>query len=191
MNDTPMLFCLVPDLVYYDGTEAPDIPEGMNFLPIEMREGDATAELLFGALSKKTSLPTADLGAVTDGYVSGVTVVFCTRAANGALVTVGWYGNANVTETPNILPCENDDGSTYDHRFFFCTRRENAVLLPPEDRFAPKWAIPRNKSGKKGKYGFGGDAVWLAAEPEARAWKENFCAQIQAYTGDDLLSEEG
>ena len=189
MMNTPILFCLIPDFIYYDGTEAPNIPECMNFLPIEIGEGADRAELLFGALTQKQTLPLSALGTESDGYVGGVTVVFCTKAENGALVTVGWYENANVTETPNLPPCENEDGGAHDHPFFFCCRRENAVLLPYEDRFAPIWAIPRNKSGKKGKFGFSSDRVWLCDEGEAASWRDGFLSQLQTYNGDNVLND--
>ena len=189
----PMIFCMVPYLSFYDGTEEEQLPEGMNFLPIALSDDGVSRELLFGALHGKSQLPIEKITSDEDlssGFVSGVTVVFCAKAENGSLVTVGWYKNANVTHTPEILPCENEDGSPCDHPFFFCARAEEAVLLPEDTRFETKWAIPRNKSKAAGKYGFSADSLWLADEPAAKLWKENFAGQIASYDGDNWLDED-
>lgn len=179
-----MIFCLLPYLSYYDGTEAPDIPAGMNFLPIAV-DG---VELLFGAVpgKQKLSFPKS-VSASEEGFITGETVVFCAKAESGALVTVGWYENANVTAEPEVLSCENEDGSPCEHPFFFCARAEHAVLLPEDTRYESCWSVPRNKSGSKAKYGFSSDPVWFAEEPNAALWKQHFAEQIASYAGDNWL----
>ncbi|MCQ2431036.1 MAG: hypothetical protein MJ175_00370 [Clostridia bacterium] len=193
---TPILFCMLPWMQYYDGTEHPDLPEGMNFLPIAMEGEDGECELLFGTVHGKSRIPIEKLNTeITGGFAAGVTVVFCAKAENGAVVTVGWYRGANVTAEPEILPCENENGEAYDHPFFFCARAENAVLLPEDTRFEEKWSIPRNKSGNRGahaagKYGFPNDSLWFADEAAAALWKKNFLLQCESYDGTNWLQDE-
>lgn len=188
-------FCLVPYYALYDGTEDARVPDASNFLPVDIPGEDGTLyEILFGALSAKSKLP-AEIYAVAaenDGVVSDATVVFCAKAATGALVTVGWYAHANVTPTPEAIPMTDEDGREYSHPFFFCTHRQNAVLLPPEERFDAKWQIPRNKSRTSGKFGFANDAIWLCREPAAAAWRDTFLANLDAYTenGCNMLCDD-
>ena len=87
-----LYFCLIPYFVTYDGTEAPNIPECANFLPVDLTGEDGTVyELLFGALTAKKALPRAIADeAGREGFISDATVVFCAKAETGALVTVGW-----------------------------------------------------------------------------------------------------
>ncbi len=191
----PMYFCLIPYYELYNGTEDTRIPDASNFLPVDIPgENGETYEILFGALSSKSKLPSAIYTAAAehDGVVSDVTVVFCAKADTGALVTVGWYTHANVTPVPETLPMTDEDGREYNHPFFFCTHRQNAVLLPPEARFEAMWQIPRNKSRAPGKFGFTGDTFWLCDETAAAAWKTAFRANMEAYlqNGCNLLSEE-
>ena len=199
----PVYFCLIPYFEYYDGTEAPDVPECTNFLPVDI-PGENNAEcyeLLFGALSAKKELPRTLAGTAAendgiikdDGVIEDATVVFCAKADSGALVTVGWYAHANVTLTPEYLPMTDEDGREILHPFFFCTHRQNAVLLPPDERFRPEWQIPRNKGHAKGKFGFSADPFWLCDEPTPAAvtWKTAFLEKVAAYTenGDNLLDD--
>ena len=185
---------MIPYYLFYDGTEAPTVPECTNFLPIDLKEEDgAVYEIMFGALTTKKQLPDAvfsnDSKAMT---AEDVTVVFCAYAPNGAVVVVGWYMHANISRTPEILPLTTDEGIPCDHPFFFCTLRENACLLPEEERFQSMWQIPRNKSGNKNKFGFSADSIWYATEPSAAAWKRAFAENIEHYMtcGNNLLCDE-
>ena len=65
--------------------------------------------------------------------------------------------------------------------------KDYAVLLPEDTRFESCWAVPRNKSGNKAKFGFSSDPVWFAQEPSADLWKKHFAEQISAYSGDNWL----
>lgn len=183
-----LYFCLIPYFVTYDGTEAEHIPECSNFLPVDLDGGDGTVhELLFGALTAKKMLPKSvsdDAG--KEGFVSDATVVFCAKAETGALVTVGWYSHANVTPHPEIIPMTGEDGKEYDHPFFFCTHRENAVLLPEDERFKPMWQIPR---GKSGKFGFTADPFLSADTPSADTFCRAFVENMVHYEeyGDNWL----
>ncbi len=190
-----LYFCLVPYYTLYDGSEDVRVPDASNFLPVDLPGEDGeTYEILFGALSSKAKLPPQvyEAAAQSDGVVMDATVVFCAKADSGALVTVGWYAHANVTPTPELLPMTNEDGCEYSHPFFFCTHRQNAVLLPPEERFDAKWQIPRNKSRTPGKFGFANDTVWLCDEAAAASWKANFLAHMENYTvhGCNMLCDD-
>ncbi|MBP3919360.1 MAG: hypothetical protein J6I50_09370 [Clostridia bacterium] len=202
MQYSNLYFCQIPYYEFYDGTENADVPECMNFLPVDIvGEDHETHELLFGALTSKKTLPQKICARCTenDGVISDATVVFCAKAENGALVTVGWYSHANVTAVPELLPLSDEDGSEIMHPFFFCTYKKNAVLLPPEERFQPKWQIPRGKSTVKGnnrqtvKFGFSSDTLWLCDEPlsAAQAWKQTFYETILDYSqnGDNMLDD--
>ena len=186
-----LYFCLIPYFVNYDGTEAPSVPECANFLPVDIAGEDGTVyELLFGALSAKKQLPRAIADAAgKEGFVSDATVVFCAKAETGALVTVGWYSHANVTPFPEVIAMTGEDGTEYDHPFFFCTHRENAVLLPEDERFKPMWQIPRGKSG--GKFGFSADPFLSADTPPADSFCRAFMENIAHYeeTGDNWLDD--
>ena len=188
-----LYFCLIPYFVSYDGTEAPDVPECANFLPVDIAGEDGEVhELLFGALTAKKALPqsiAAEAGRA--GFISDATVVFCAKAETGALVTVGWYTHANVTPTPEVIPMTGEDGCEFDHPFFFCTHRANAVLLPEDERFKPMWQIPRGKSA--GKFGFSADPFLSADTPAADAFCRAFTENISHYTehGDNWLDDEG
>ena len=184
-------FCLIPYYEYYDGTEASDDPACMNFLPVDIPDENRTHELLFGALPAKKTLP-ASISASAEmngGIVSDATVVFCAKADNGSLVTVGLYMHANVTPNPELLPMADDAGNAFTHPFFFCTHRQNGVLLPPDERFKPPWQIPRGKNGNSRKFGFSGDPFWLCDEPAAASWKHAFYENLLRYTktGDNML----
>lgn len=188
-----LYFCLIPYFVSYDGTEAPDVPECANFLPVDIAGEDGEVhELLFGALTAKKALPqsiAAEAGRA--GFISDATVVFCAKAETGALVTVGWYTHANVTPIPEVIPMTGEDGCEFDHPFFFCTHRANAVLLPEDERFKPMWQIPRGKSA--GKFGFSADPFLSADTPAADAFCRAFTENISHYTehGDNWLDDEG
>ena len=188
-----LYFCLIPYFVSYDGTEAPDVPECANFLPVDIAGEDGEVhELLFGALTAKKALPqsiAAEAGRT--GFISDATVVFCAKAETGALVTVGWYTHANVTPIPEVIPMTGEDGCEFDHPFFFCTHRANAVLLPEDERFKPMWQIPRGKSA--GKFGFSADPFLSADTPTADAFCRAFTENISHYTehGDNWLDDEG
>ncbi len=193
MNDNfPMIFCKIPYLQYYDGTECPTMPEGMNFLPVTITdEAGAACDLLFGALSKKHRLPLEHLGISRDTpFLTNATVIFCAAAENGSFVTVGWYRYANVTWTPEFLPCENEDGSPYEHSFFFCCKADAAVLLPEDIRMQTEWRIPRNRTNAASKFGFSADAVWFADEAAAESWKKRFADTITSYCGDNWLQDD-
>ena len=185
-----LYFCLIPYFVTYDGTENPAVPECANFLPVDLAGEDGTVyELLFGALTAKKTLPRSvadDAGG--EGFVSDATVVFCAKAETGALVTVGWYTHANVTPHPEIIPLANEDGGEIDHPFFFCAHRENAVLLPEDERFKPMWQIPRAKSGK---FGFDRDPFLSADTPTADTLCRAFMENIAYYEehGDNWLND--
>ena len=186
-----LYFCLIPYFVTYDGTEAPQIPECSNFLPVDLAGEDGSVhELLFGALTAKKTLPKSIADAAgKEGFVSDATVVFCAKAETGALVTVGWYSHANVTPYPEVIPMTNDAGEEINHPFFFCTHRQNAVLLPEDERFKPQWQIPRSKNA--GKFGFSTDPFLSADTPAAdsfcRAFVENM-AHYEAH-GDNWMTE--
>lgn len=186
-----LYFCLIPYFVTYDGTEAPQIPECSNFLPVDLAGEDGSVhELLFGALTAKKTLPKSIADAAgKEGFVSDSTVVFCAKAETGALVTVGWYSHANVTPYPEVIPMTNDAGEESNHPFFFCTHRQNAVLLPEDERFKPQWQIPRSKNA--GKFGFSTDPFLSADTPAAdtfcRAFVENM-AHYEAH-GDNWMTE--
>ena len=186
-----LYFCLIPYFSAYDGTEAPHIPECSNFLPVDLPgEDGAVYELLFGALCAKKALPRAVADAAgKEGFVSDATVVFCAKAETGALVTVGWYSHANVTPTPEVLPMTNESGEEIDHPFFFCTHRENAVLLPEDERFKPMWQIPRSKH--PGKFGFDRDPFLSADTPAADSFCRAFTENMAHYAahGDNWLSD--
>ncbi len=188
-----LYFCLIPYFVSYDGTEAPDVPECANFLPVDIAGEDGEVhELLFGALTAKKALPqsiAAEAGRAS--FISDATVVFCAKAETGALVTVGWYTHANVTPIPEVIPMTGEDGCEFDHPFFFCTHRANAVLLPEDERFKPMWQIPRGKSA--GKFGFSADPFLSADTPAADAFCRAFTENISHYTehGDNWLDDEG
>ena len=186
-----LYFCLIPYFVTYDGTEAPQIPECSNFLPVDLAGEDGSVhELLIGALTAKKMLPKSIADAAgKEGFVSDATVVFCAKAETGALVTVGWYSHANVTPYPEVIPMTNDAGEESNHPFFFCTHRQNAVLLPEDERFKPQWQIPRSKNA--GKFGFSTDPFLSADTPAAdtfcRAFVENM-AHYEAH-GDNWMTE--
>ena len=186
-----LYFCLIPYFITYDGTEAPNIPECANFLPVDLAGEDGTVhELLFGALSAKKALPMSvakDAGA--DGFVSDATVVFCAKAETGALVTVGWYSHANVTPHPEIIPMTTDEGAEIDHPFFCCTHRDNAVLLPEDERFKPQWQIPRGKGGSK--FGFSADPFLSADTPNADVFCRAFVENMAYYeaNGDNWMCD--
>ena len=186
-----LYFCLIPYFVTYDGTEAPNIPECANFLPVDLTGEDGTVyELLFGALTAKKALPRAIADeAGREGFVSDATVVFCAKAETGALVTVGWYSHANVTPHPEVIPMTNEEGEEIQHPFFFCTHRENAVLLPEDERFKPQWQIPRSKNSAK--FGFSADLFLSADTPSADAFCRAFMENITHYeaNGDNWLCE--
>jgi hypothetical protein len=186
-----LYFCLIPYFVTYDGTEAPNIPECANFLPVDLTGEDGTVyELLFGALTAKKALPRAIADeAGREGFVSDATVVFCAKAETGALVTVGWYSHANVTPHPEVIPMTNEEGEEIQHPFFFCTHRENAVLLPEDERFKPQWQIPRSKNSAK--FGFSADPFLSADTPSADAFCRAFMENIAHYeaNGDNWLCE--
>ncbi|MBQ7982020.1 MAG: hypothetical protein IJ302_00500 [Clostridia bacterium] len=189
-----LYFCMIPYFVNYDGTEAPEVPECMNFLPVDIPgENGETFELLFGALSAKRTLPAqvASASAVAGGFIQDATVVFCAKADTGAIVTVGWYSHANITPVPELLPMSSEDGGESSHPFFFCTHRHNACLLPEDERFKPQWQIPRNKSGAKNKFGFSADPFWCADEPAAASFCRAFLENIAHYaqSGDNLLTD--
>lgn len=187
-----LYFCLIPYFITYDGTEAPNIPECANFLPVDITGEDGTVhELLFGALTAKRMLPQAIADAAgRAGFLSDATVVFCAKAETGALVTVGWYAHANITPKPEVIPMTGEDGGELDHPFFFCTHRANAVLLPEDERFKPIWQIPRAKTG--GKFGFAADPFLSADAPGADAFCRAFMENIAHYTenGDNWMKEE-
>lgn len=185
-----LYFCLIPYFVTYDGTEAPGVPECANFLPVDLAGEDGSVyELLFGALTAKKTLPRSVADAAEkEGFVSDATVVFCAKAETGALVTVGWYSHANVTPHPEVIPMIGEDGKEYDHSFFFCTHRANAVLLPEDERFKPMWQIPR---GKSGKFGFSTDPFLSADTPNADAFCRAFVENMVHYeaVGDNWLCD--
>ena len=186
-----LYFCLIPYFVTYDGTEAPNIPECANFLPVDLTGEDGTVyELLFGALTAKKALPRAIADeAGREGFVSDATVVFCAKAETGALVTVGWHSHANVTPHPEVIPMTNEEGEEIQHPFFFCTHRENAVLLPEDERFKPQWQIPRSKNSAK--FGFSADPFLSADTPSSDAFCRAFMENIAHYeaNGDNWLCD--
>ncbi|MBQ3064723.1 MAG: hypothetical protein IJC98_00650 [Clostridia bacterium] len=189
-----LYFCMIPYYLFYDGTEAPEVPECMNFLPIDLEGEDGSVnEVMFGALTAKKQLPQTIFHHDENAMMcEDVTVVFCAVAPNGAVVTVGWYAHANISRVPEYLPLTSDNGIHSDHPFFFCTLRGNACLLPEEERFRPMWQIPRNKSANKNKFGFSADPFWCAEEPSAAAWKRAFGENIVCYTanGYNMLQDE-
>lgn len=186
-----LYFCLIPYFVTYDGTEAPQIPECSNFLPVDLAGEDGSVhELLFGALTAKKALPKSITDAAgKEGFVSDATVVFCAKAETGALVTVGWYSHANVTPYPEVIPMTNDAGEESNHPFFFCTHRQNAVLLPEDERFKPQWQIPRSKNA--GKFGFSADPFLSADTPAADSFCRAFVENMVHYEahGDNWMTE--
>ena len=193
-----LYICQIPYFEYYDGTEAPNIPACMNFLPVEiMGEDGASLERRFGPGSGGNTLPAPCSAAIADaagedGIVRDATVVFCAKADSGAVVTVGWYRHANVTSKPEHLPMTDEEGGDFEHPFFFCTALENAVLLPTDVRFQPMWQIPRVRAAKgaqRAKPGLNAAGFWIVDE-NADSFRRAFLENITAYeqNGDNLLS---
>ena len=183
------LFCRVPWMEEYDGTES-DCPEAETFLPVEITGEDGSLHsLLLGTVSGKTALDISGLCEhPADGFASGVTVVFCAETPNGILAAVGWYQNANVSARKEAMEFSDENGGSAVREFFFCGRTEDAVLLPLEDRFS-FLPVPRNKSKTPGKYGFSADAVWYARESAAKSWLASVEEKILSYDGENWLED--
>ena len=83
----------------------------------------------------------------------------------------------------------NEDGTEFDHAFFFCTHRKNAVLLPEDERFKPMWQIPRGKAGSK--FGFSADPFLSADTPAADAFCRAFVENMAHYeaNGDNWMTD--
>jgi len=186
-----LLFIRLPWFEEYDGTEDSS-DSAAAFLPITFSdETNGDYDLVFAPVDSTAALPLAKLDKAyhpKDGFLSGVTAVFCAKAPDGAFVVVGWYKNARLAALPQLLPYDDENGVRKSRKFSVCANAADTVLLPAECRHGAEWAVPRGKTGSA-KWGFPQTGFWLADEPAAAVFRADMEARISAYDGENLMTE--
>lgn len=204
-----IVFCNIAWMERYQGLRGDIVPqsggayvakyheagEAINFLPFTVSEADGAPEKVcyLGSYETKTRGETNNQTRIerirgctlrrTQNHAEHVTVVWCAKNPKDTLGTrvVGWYEGATVWRYYQILPIDEEDGSTWERWFNVQAPVDKGVLLPVEERNEPRWRIPRHKTGASVPFGFGQANIWYASEPEADAFVERIAAQIHAY----------
>ena len=204
-----IVFCNIAWMERYQGLRGDIVPqsggayvakyheagEAINFLPFTVSEADGAPEKVcyLGSYETKTRGETNNQTRIerirgctlrrTQNHAEHVTVVWCAKNPKDTLGTrvVGWYEDATVWRYYQILPIDEEDGSTWERWFNVQAPVDKGVLLPVEERNEPRWRIPRHKTGASVPFGFGQANIWYASEPEADAFVERIAAQIHAY----------
>lgn len=204
-----IVFCNIAWMERYQGLRGDIVPqsggayvakyheagEAINFLPFTVSEADGAPEKVcyLGSYETKTRGETNNQTRIerirgctlrrTQNHAEHVTVVWCAKNPKDTLGTrvVGWYEDATVWRYYQILPIDEEDGSTWERWFNVQAPVDKGVLLPVEERNEPRWRIPRHKTRASVPFGFGQANIWYASEPEADAFVERIAAQIHAY----------
>lgn len=204
-----IVFCNIAWMERYQGLQGDVVPQSggayvarhheagevINFLPFTVSGADGAQEKVcyLGSYETKARGETNNQTRIerirgcalrrTQDHAEHVTVVWCAKNPKDALGTrvVGWYEDATVWRYYQILPIDEEDGSTWERWFNVQAPVDKGVLLPVEERKEPRWRIPRHKAGASVPFGFGQANIWYASEPEADTFVKRIAAQIRAY----------
>lgn len=204
-----IVFCNIAWMKWYQGVREDDEPqtggayvkkyhdagEAINFQPFTVTPADGGPESICYLGSYETKMQGETIrrtrierirGCVlrrTQDYAEHVTVVWCARHPDDSVGTcvVGWYEDATVWRDYQILPIDEEDGSSWERWFNIQAPADKGVLLPVKERKEPRWRVPRHKAGASTPFGFGQANIWYASEPEADDFVRRIAAQIRAY----------
>ena len=204
-----IVFCNIAWMKWYQGVREDDEPqnggayvkkyhdagEAINFQPFTVTPADGGPESICYLGSYETKMQGETIrrtrierirGCVlrrTQDYAERVTVVWCARHPDDSVGTcvVGWYEDATVWRDYQILPIDEEDGSSWERWFNIQAPADKGVLLPVKERKEPRWRVPRHKAGASTPFGFGQANIWYASEPEADDFVRRIVAQIRAY----------
>lgn len=204
-----IVFCNIAWMKWYQGVREDDEPqnggayvkkyhdagEAINFQPFTVTPADGGPESICYLGSYETKMQGETIrrtrierirGCVlrrTQDYAEHVTVVWCARHPDDSVGTcvVGWYEDATVWRDYQILPIDEEDGSSWERWFNIQAPADKGVLLPAKERKEPRWRVPRHKAGASTPFGFGQANIWYASEPEADDFVRRIVAQIRAY----------
>lgn len=204
-----IVFCNIAWMKWYQGVREDDEPqnggayvkkyhdagEAINFQPFTVTPADGGPESICYLGSYETKMQGETIrrtrierirGCVlrrTQDYAEHVTVAWCARHPDDSVGTcvVGWYEDATVWRDYQILPIDEEDGSSWERWFNIQAPADKGVLLPVKERKEPRWRVPRHKAGASTPFGFGQANIWYASEPEADDFVRRIAAQIRAY----------
>lgn len=205
-----IVFCNIAWMERYQGVQGDDVPrnggayvtkhhdggEVINFLPFTVTQADGLSEKVcyLGSYETKMRGDTNNQTRIerirgctlrrTQDYAEHVTVVWCARNPKdsaGTTCVVGWYEDATVWRYYQILPIDEEDGSSWERWFNVQAPVDKGVLLPVEERKESRWRVPRHKAGESIPFGFGQANIWYASEPEADDFVKWIADQIHAY----------
>ena len=202
-----IVFCNIAWMKNYQGVTEQDRPvnggafvaenddanEACNFLPmIVITEGEDPAEEYYlGSYETKSHGDRPNQTKIerirgcsarrNQDCAEHVTVVWCAKDPKGKTCVVGWYEDATVLRYYASMPIDEEDGDSWERWYNVIAPVEKCVLLPCEERRAPRWSIPRHQAGQSVKFGFGQANIWYASEPEADDFVHQIYMQIHSY----------
>ncbi len=204
----PIIFARISNMSYYKGVTDRDRPEnggsyvgetGMahecfNFDAVQMEDGSEKCLGFVMPLGKNginTQLKLENIvgchGAGKEEFLSGVTVVWCSKACNSnSIRVVGFYKNATV-----FRYCQYDDGC--DQYFSFLADKEDCVLVPYQKRFSDsRWYVPT--SGKNNyDFGFGRSNIWYGGSETKNKkeieYVERMINSVENYNEENWIDE--
>lgn len=204
-----IVFCNIAWMKWYQGVREDDEPrnggayvkkyhdagEALNFQTFTVTPPDGGSESIcyLGSYETKTqgeSIRQTRIERIrgcalrrTQDYAEHVTVVWCARHPNDSVGTcvVGWYEDATVWRDYQILPIDEEDGSSWERWFNIQAPADKGVLLPVKERKEARWRVPRHKAGEAIAFGFGQANIWYASEPEADDFVHRIAGQIRDY----------
>ncbi len=122
--------------------------------------------------------------------LNNVLVVWCAKLPEAKhSVIVGWYKDATVYRSVNLLPYqeETDRGlPEFGYWHNVVAHKDDCVLLPIEERKRDKWIVYRKRQNPN-NFGFGQSNMWYAREEGAQEYVLAIIKQIEEYDGDNLI----
>ncbi|NLZ80374.1 MAG: hypothetical protein GX913_00995 [Clostridiales bacterium] len=119
--------------------------------------------------------------------VDNVLVIWCAKLPKtNRSIIVGWYKNATVYRSLNLLPYQEDtDRGLLEFGYWYnvVADKTDCVLLPIEERKKDKWIAYRKKQNPN-NFGFGQSNMWYAREESAQEYVSNIIMQVEEYNAD-------
>lgn len=209
----PIVFCNIGWHSKYNGQDGELLLNGgayveehgtgneiMNYLPLFVTDEETGEEkpMLLGSYETKCTRGKVNQTHIEkihgcellkkEGYADGVTVVWCAKSPKGKTCVVGWYKNATVCRYYDDVEIETVNKGFEVRVYNVYGAYEDAVLLPEEERYNPKWHIPRSKENPL-SFGFGQANIWYASEPNAKEFVKQMIQNIDTYNGEDAKTK--